>query len=149
MWQRLERKISFLNCLFVYFVIFFLLSTFLVFFLVTFFVIRIFFPSAFSHPHPPSVGIRSAIYRHPAIAGYIFPKHLHFLKISIIFSLYTSLCKPTSVNLFFCAHGSKFWTRGFETFDPNAVKHWPPVKIRLSPANGRIVSEIIRQKKCK
>ena len=37
----------------------------------------------------------------------------------------------------------------FETCYPNAVKHWPPVKNRLSTANGRIVSEIIRQKKCK
>ena len=53
MWQRLERKVSFLNCLFIYLFIF-LLSTFLVFFfLLTFFVIRIFF-----HLHAPSAGIR-------------------------------------------------------------------------------------------
>ena len=68
MWQRLERKISFL-WLFVYF-IFFLPSTFLVFLLLLFllsaffFNIRI-FPSAFCQPHPPSAGIRSAFYRHP------------------------------------------------------------------------------------
>ena len=49
MWQRLERKISFLNCLFVYlFFFFFLLSAFLVFFfLLTFFALRVFF----FHPH--------------------------------------------------------------------------------------------------
>ena len=33
----------------------------------------------------------------------------------------------------------------FETCDPNVVKHSPQVKIRLSAANGRILSEIIRQ----
>ena len=48
MWQRLERQISFLNCLFVYFVIFFFLpSTFLVFLLLTFFG----YPHFFFHPH--------------------------------------------------------------------------------------------------
>ena len=67
MWQLLERKISFLNCLFVCC----LLSAFLVFF--TLFVIRIFFTiriflSAFSHPHPPSADIRSAFYRHPNLS---------------------------------------------------------------------------------
>ena len=41
-----------------------MVSAFLVFFLLNFFVIRIFL-SAFSHPHPPSAGIRSAFYRHP------------------------------------------------------------------------------------
>ena len=56
-------------CLFILF--FFLLSAFLVFFLLNFFVIRVFFfsirifLSAFSHPHPPFAGIRSAFYRHP------------------------------------------------------------------------------------
>ena len=64
-----ERFLSLIVCLII--LLFFLLpSTFLVFFLLTFFVIRIFFsirifPSAFSHPHPPSAGIWSAIYRHP------------------------------------------------------------------------------------
>ena len=121
MWQRLERKISFLNCLFVclffffffcyphvsffFFFLLFLLSAFfffpsaffyphfpirirhpqvsgprftdtpaclVFFFLLTFFAIRVFFfsirifLSAFSYPHPPSAGIRSAFYRHPS-----------------------------------------------------------------------------------
>ena len=64
MCQLLERKIYFLNCLFV-------LSAFLVFFFFFllfcyphFFSIGIFL-SAFSHPHPPSAGIRSVFYRHP------------------------------------------------------------------------------------
>ena len=60
----LERKISFLNCLFVLsaFLVFFLLTTFLL--SAFFFCIRI-FVSAFSHPHLPSAGIRSSFYRHP------------------------------------------------------------------------------------
>ena len=62
MWQRLERKISFLNCLFDYFVIFFIAIHISLFFLLTFFVIRIFFPSAFFYPHFPSA---SAIRRYP------------------------------------------------------------------------------------
>ena len=70
MWQRLERKISFLNCLFDYFYFFFIaihISRFFssyFFCYPHFFSIRIFL-SAFSHPHPPSAGIRSAFYRHP------------------------------------------------------------------------------------
>ena len=45
-----------------------------------------------------------------AIADYIFPKHFHFLrdKYGIIFNPYTSLCKPTSVNLFFYVHESNW-----------------------------------------
>ena len=64
-----QRFLSLIVCLII--LLFFLLpSIFLVFFLLTFFVMRIFFsidifPSAFSHPHPPSAGIWSAIYRHP------------------------------------------------------------------------------------
>ena len=51
MWQRLEGKISFLNCLFVYLFIylFILLSAFLVFFSSYFFCYPCFF--AFFHPH--------------------------------------------------------------------------------------------------
>ena len=64
MWQLLERKISFLNFLFVYFIYFFVIYISIFFFLLTFFVIRILL-SAFSHPHPPSAGIRSSFYRHP------------------------------------------------------------------------------------
>ena len=72
MWQRLERKISFL-CLFVY--LFFLPSAFLVFFfLLTFFVIRIFFHPHFSIRIFPSA---SAIRRYPVRVlqtplGYMF-----------------------------------------------------------------------------
>ena len=66
--QRLERKISFLNCVLVY-LFTYLPSACLVFFPLTFFVIRIFsiriFLSVFSHRHTPSAGIRSAFYRHP------------------------------------------------------------------------------------
>ena len=56
MWQRLERKISFLNCLFVYFFLF-LPSAFLVFFLLLFLL------SAFFYPHFP-IHIR-----HPQVSG--------------------------------------------------------------------------------
>ena len=52
-----EKFLSLIVCLFYPHIFFFLL--------LTFFVIRIFFPSAFSHQHPPSAGIRSASYRHP------------------------------------------------------------------------------------
>ena len=63
MWQRLERKISFL-CLFVYFIVIFFFTIHIsLFFLLTFFVIRIFFPSAFFYPHFP---IRI---RHPQVSG--------------------------------------------------------------------------------
>ena len=55
MWQRLERKISFLNCLFVYYFLF-LPSAFLVFFLLLFLL------SAFFYPHFP---IRI---RHPQVS---------------------------------------------------------------------------------
>ena len=68
MWLRLERKISFL-CLFVYLFIFFAIRISR-FFLFTFFVMRI-FPSAFSHPHPPSAGIRSTFYRHPHVIAFL------------------------------------------------------------------------------
>ena len=59
MWKRLERKISFLNCLFVYFIIIiiFLPSTFLFFFFLLFLL------SAFFYPHFP---IRI---RHPQVSG--------------------------------------------------------------------------------
>ena len=74
MWQRLERKISFL-CLFVYF---FLPSPFFVFFILpfllsAFFSIRI-IVSAFSHPHLPSAAIWSAFYRHP-----LKTRHIYFI----------------------------------------------------------------------
>ena len=75
MWQRLERKISFLNCLFVC-----LLSAFLVIFLLTFFVIRIFL-SVFSHPHPPSAGIRSAFYRHPPSFNILFVLSSYYISL--------------------------------------------------------------------
>ena len=88
MWQRLERKISFLNCfLFVYLFFFFFFCYphfsfffFLIFLLSAFFFsIRIFL-SAFSHPHPPSAGIRSAFYRHPfSVLLFLFVhEHQHF-----------------------------------------------------------------------
>ena len=65
MWKRLERKISFLNCLFVYFIIIiiFLPSTFLFFFFLLFLLSAFFFPSAFFYPHFP---IRI---RHPQVSG--------------------------------------------------------------------------------
>ena len=59
MWQRLERKISFL-CLFVNFFFAIRISRF---FHVTFFIIHIFFPSALLYPHFP---IRI---RHPKLSG--------------------------------------------------------------------------------
>ena len=77
MWQRLKGKISFPNCLFVYFIdyyyCFFCHSYFsffssYLFCYPHFFSIRIFL-STFSHPHPPSAGIRSAFYRHPSYLG--------------------------------------------------------------------------------
>ena len=59
--------LSLMVCLFILFSFFAIrISRFLP---LTFFVIRIFsiriFLSAFSHPHPPSAGIRSSFYRHP------------------------------------------------------------------------------------
>ena len=64
MWQRLERKISFL-CLFVYlFIYFFFAIRISRFFLLTFFVIRIFFHSHFSIRIFPSA---SAIRRYPVL----------------------------------------------------------------------------------
>ena len=63
MWQRLKRKISFLNRLFV--CLFFFCHPHFSFFPSYFFCYPHFFPSAFFHPHPPSAGIRSAFYRHP------------------------------------------------------------------------------------
>ena len=65
-----ERFLSFV-CLFIYFFChphFSFFFFFLLFLLSEFFSIRI-FPSAFSHPHPPSAGIRSAFYSHPRKAG--------------------------------------------------------------------------------
>ena len=55
-----ERFLSLIVCLFIYFSFFAIHIS--QFFPLTFFVIRIFL-SAFSHPHPPSAGIRSAFYR--------------------------------------------------------------------------------------
>ena len=63
MWQRLERKIYFLNCLFVYFILlFFLPSTFLVFFFLLFLLSAFFFHPHFSIRIFPSA---SAIRRYP------------------------------------------------------------------------------------
>ena len=62
MWQRLERKISFLNCLFVYF-FFFCHPHFSFSFLLLFLLSSSFFPSAFFYPHFP---IRI---RHPQVSG--------------------------------------------------------------------------------
>ena len=72
MWQLLERKMSFLFLFVYYYYYYFLPSAFLFFFFLLFcyphfFSIRIFL-SAFSHPHPPSAGIRSAFYRHPFLS---------------------------------------------------------------------------------
>ena len=73
---------------------FFLPSAFLFFFLLTFFVIRIFFSiriflSAFSHPHPPSAGIRSAFYRHPVKTALIW---LILVDVSCFFSQLETIC---------------------------------------------------------
>ena len=62
MWQRLERNISFLNCVFVYSCFFFLPSVFLVFFPLTFFYYPHFFHPHFSIHIFPSA---SAIRRYP------------------------------------------------------------------------------------
>ena len=66
-----ERFVPLIVCLFIY-CFFFCHPHFLIFssyfFCYPHFSIRIFL-SAFSHPHPPSAGIRSAFYRHPSTNG--------------------------------------------------------------------------------
>ena len=57
-----ERFFSLNVCLFI---LFYFCHPHFSFFSSSFFCYPHFFPSSFSHPHPPSVGIRSAFYRHP------------------------------------------------------------------------------------
>ena len=74
MWQRLERKMSFLNCLFV--CCFFCYPHFSFFFFLHFLLSAFFLPSAFFYPHFP---IRI---RHPQVSG---PRFTDTPSISIYF----------------------------------------------------------------
>ena len=70
-----ERFLSLIDCLFFVIRISRFCSSYF-FCYPHFFTIRIFL-SAFSHPHPPSAGIRSAFYRHP------FSSAMQFVKVTI------------------------------------------------------------------
>ena len=123
MWQRLERKISFL-CLFVYLFIFFLpfaflVFSFLLFLLSAFFSIRI-FPSAFSHPHPPSAGIRSAFYRHPLVTCFME-------EMSYVFSFNFFFHCPLTFTL-------HWWPLAFPILSPSLQNfHVVPPTKKMSP----------------
>ena len=73
-----ERFLSFV-CLFIYF---FCHPHFSFFFSSYFFCYPNFFPSAFSHPHPPSAGIRSAYFRHPrkSVSSRVFQSKRRFFR---------------------------------------------------------------------
>ena len=64
-----ERFLPFV-CSSIYLFIYLVCHPHLSFFSSYFFCYPHFFPFAFSHPHPPSAGIRSAFYRHPTISPF-------------------------------------------------------------------------------
>ena len=86
-----ERFLSLIVCLFI--LLFFLVATHISRFFSSYFFcyLHFFFPCAFSHPHPPSAGIRSTIYRHPFTVHYFYTlisSFTHFLSIKIVLSCF-------------------------------------------------------------